>query len=263
MRSRMAFHVGLLAISSFLHAQEATPASSSQSSSLGCDSILKRAPPQVSGGRLLYRAIPKYPKAARKAKLQGTVRLESTLAKDGTIQNVKVLEGDPTLAAAAVEAVQRWRYEPYRLNDVPVEVSNAIVVNFTLDGHVEVKSDSSNPAPQAGGTANDATTEVANSGLPYPVYEHFRDINPPRALFAPAPTYTKHATKAKTQGNVILGIIVTPEGNVINPQVCKSLDAELDRNAVDTVSTWKFTPATKDGRPVAAHILVDVTFRLF
>ena len=48
------------------------------------------------------------------------------------MENLQVLEGDPVLAAAALEAVRNWQYETTLLNGDPVAVTTVIDVNFTL-----------------------------------------------------------------------------------------------------------------------------------
>ena len=59
-----------------------------------------------------------------------------------------------------------------------------------------------------------------------------------------------------------LSIIVTAEGMVRDPQVTRSLDKDLDKNALECVKKWKFEPATKDGKPVATHVAVEVSFNV-
>jgi protein TonB len=54
------------------------------------------------------------------------------IVEDGTVQDLKVLQGDPVLARAALEAVRRWRYKPYELNRKPVKMSTTITVTFSL-----------------------------------------------------------------------------------------------------------------------------------
>jgi TonB family protein len=58
-------------------------------------------------------------------------------------------------------------------------------------------------------------------------------------------------------------MIVTAKGKVRDLKVIRSLDPGLDKQAVAAVSTWRFEPATKDGKPVAVHLPVEVTFRLY
>jgi protein TonB len=87
---------------------------------------------QVEAARLILQPKPEYPPLAKMARIQGTVRLEAIISKDGTIQDLKVVSGHPLLVKAALEAVQRWRYQPTLLNGEPVEVVTEIDVNFTL-----------------------------------------------------------------------------------------------------------------------------------
>ena len=84
----------------------------------------------VSDGLLLKRVQPVYPQQAAQMRIQGLVSMQATIAKDGSIRNVKVISGPPTLARAATEAVRQWKYRPYLLNGEPVEVQTDIKINF-------------------------------------------------------------------------------------------------------------------------------------
>jgi protein TonB len=88
----------------------------------------------VSQGLLIHQVKPLYPALARQARIAGQVVLQAVIAKDGTIQNLKMVSGHPMLAPAAIEAVKQWRYKPYYLNGEPVEVETVVTVNFTLSG---------------------------------------------------------------------------------------------------------------------------------
>ena len=81
---------------------------------------------------MIFAAHPEYPPLAKMARIQGTVRLDAVISKDGTIQDLKVISGHPLLVRAALDAVQRWRYQPTLLNGDAVEVATEIDVNFTL-----------------------------------------------------------------------------------------------------------------------------------
>jgi TonB family protein len=82
--------------------------------------------------KLISQVAPAYPPEAKQARIQGLVRMEAVIAKDGTVTNLKLLEGNPELAPAAMEAVKQWVYAPTLLNGNPVEVITKIDVNFTL-----------------------------------------------------------------------------------------------------------------------------------
>ncbi|HEX8810860.1 MAG TPA: energy transducer TonB, partial [Terracidiphilus sp.] len=86
----------------------------------------------VAEGMIVQRIVPDYPAIARAARLEGTVVLQATISKTGTIENLRVIDGPVMLRQAAINAVQQWRYRPYLLNGDPVEVETAINVNFTL-----------------------------------------------------------------------------------------------------------------------------------
>ena len=60
---------------------------------------------QVESARLIFQPKPEYPPLAKMARIQGTVRLEAIISKDGTIQDLKVVSGHPLLVKSAIEAV--------------------------------------------------------------------------------------------------------------------------------------------------------------
>ena len=86
----------------------------------------------MQSAKVLRKTNPSYPPIARQARIQGVVRLEAIIATDGTIRNLKVIQGHPLLVQSALRAVQQWRYAPTLLNDRPVEVITYIDVIFKL-----------------------------------------------------------------------------------------------------------------------------------
>ena len=77
---------------------------------------------------------PVYPPIAKAARVSGTVVLQATISKTGTIENLHVVSGPAMLQQAALDAVKSWRYRPYLLNSEPVEVETTVNVIFTLGG---------------------------------------------------------------------------------------------------------------------------------
>jgi protein TonB len=88
----------------------------------------------VMQGMLLLKTVPQYPPIAKAARVQGTVVLQATISKTGSIENLKVIQGPAMLQQAALDAVRTWRYKPYLLNNEPVEVETTVNVIFTLGG---------------------------------------------------------------------------------------------------------------------------------
>jgi protein TonB len=87
---------------------------------------------EVQAAKLIRKVIPVYPKLAIAARISGTVRLIGVVAKDGTVQQIRVVSGPALLVEAALSAVRQWIYRPTMLNNKPVEVIAPIDVNFTL-----------------------------------------------------------------------------------------------------------------------------------
>ena len=73
---------------------------------------------------------PVYPAAARQAQLRGVVRLVATIAKDGSVRDLKVVNGHPLLVPAALEAVRKWKYRPTLIDGKPAEVFTDVEVLF-------------------------------------------------------------------------------------------------------------------------------------
>jgi protein TonB len=91
-----------------------------------------RVSSSVVDGLLIRKTMPIYPSLAKAMHMEGTVALEATISKAGTIENLRVVSGPPILRMAAVDAVRSWLYRPYLLNGDPVEVETTVDVIFTL-----------------------------------------------------------------------------------------------------------------------------------
>jgi TonB family protein len=86
----------------------------------------------VMSKELIYQPRLTYPREAKKAGIQGTVRLEVVIARDGKVQEMKLLSGHPTLAKAAMKVVSKWRYQRSLLSGEPVEVVTEVDMHFPL-----------------------------------------------------------------------------------------------------------------------------------
>lgn len=68
---------------------------------------------------------PAYPELARRMHLTGVVKIQLTVAANGSIKDAKLLGGHPVLAGAALDAVRKWRYEAG-----PAESTGVVVFRF-------------------------------------------------------------------------------------------------------------------------------------
>jgi len=85
----------------------------------------------------------------------------------------------------------------------------------------------------------------------------------PRAIKQTPPEYSDEARRKKLEGTVLLSLVVTANGDTADIKVTRALGSGLDEKALEAVSQWKFEPATKDGKPVAVKIAVEVSFHLY
>jgi periplasmic protein TonB len=82
---------------------------------------------------LLREVRPDYTEEARRRGIEGDVVLEIVVRADGTVGNVKVLQGlGGGLDQRAIDAVRQWRFSPARRFGTPVDVMVEVAVEFSL-----------------------------------------------------------------------------------------------------------------------------------
>jgi TonB family protein len=86
----------------------------------------------VAVGLLVRNTPPVYPPVAKTARVSGTVVLDATISKTGSIENLRVVTGPQMLRQAALDAVRTWRFKPYKLDNQPTEIETTINVVFSL-----------------------------------------------------------------------------------------------------------------------------------
>ena len=106
--------------------------------------------------------------------------------------------------------------------------------------------------------------------IPAGVHASDRQEVTPRAQTMPTvvrevkPDYTAEAKQRGIQGTVELSVVVNDDGTVGEVKVTRSLDDKygLDEQAVMAMKKWQFKPGTKDGKPVAVEVTVEMSFKL-
>lgn len=203
----------------------------------------------VTIGKPISWKAAKYPKNALKNKTQGSVVLRLTVGKDGRVNHVEVVSGEPEFADAAARAATKWLYVPYFRDAKPTEIQTLVSINFKLDERGE---------PEITAAFKDAP--------PPPLVTIFKvgnGVDPPRAIYTRDPEYSEQARSDKYQGTCVLQLIVGPDGRPYDIKVSRPLGYGLDVKAVEAVQQWRFKPAMKDGQAVAVAINVEVQFRLY
>jgi len=122
--------------------------------------------------------------------------------------------------------------------------------------------DSNTIGNRNGNTMGDGTKDgpggIGDSPSPYRP-----GVTLPTCVYCPDPQYTDEAREAKMQGRVTLRVLVGADGRASQIQVTQGIGMGLDDHAVQSVGTWKFTPAHDGARhAVPAWVKIEIIFRL-
>ena len=94
------------------------------------------------------------------------------------------------------------------------------------------------------------------------VYKPGNGVSVPSVVHEVKPVYPPEVMQRKVQGSVWMAVVVLASGDVGDVQISKPLDPDLDQEATKAMKQWKFRPGTKDGKPVAVEVTVEMTFTL-
>jgi TonB family protein len=208
-------------------------------------------------------ARPKYPKEALRKGIEGKVELRAVVAPDGKTKDLAILNGDSTFAQSATLAIRKWRFHPELRKGQPVETTYKIHVRFNpilREANSDVELESPPPEPLlissfATPRRQDLEPESHRASEP--------GIVAPKQLYSPEPELTERARKAGEGGNVTISLIVGVDGKPHDLKVECGSAPDLAEKALESISTWKFEPGTKDGKPVMVEIAVEVQFHMY
>jgi len=74
------------------------------------------------------------------------------------------------------------------------------------------------------------------------------------------PKYPPTLIDERVEGEVVLYAVIRSDGSVDSIQLVRGIDEQLDANAMDALSRWKFRPAAKQGTPVELEAIVHIPF---
>jgi TonB family protein len=92
--------------------------------------VQAHVPADVMLRLVTHRVDPDYPAAARAAKQQGVIVLEVLVGRDGSVADVRALNGPEVLAQPAIDAMRWWRFEPYSIDGKAVAVQTTVAMEF-------------------------------------------------------------------------------------------------------------------------------------
>ncbi len=106
--------------------------SRSAGSSMAVRGVVRSTCLGMMAGNLVYGPAPPYPAAAASARVQGEVKIQASVDRDGTIDAARVISGPPSLRDAALDAVQRWRFKPFTTGGKAAPTGAMAIVEFEL-----------------------------------------------------------------------------------------------------------------------------------
>jgi len=209
----------------------------------------------VKQPRKLVNVDPIYPEEMRRQCVGGDVRLEAIIDKDGTIKEVRSVNGPAGLHDAATTAVKQWRYEPVMLSGVAVPVVMRVTVTFGAFPCLKVL-----PAALAelSGTAAGAT------GKPSAADAHRSAVRAWMAtsgsegvpLSGPVLSYPPIAQAARIQGLVIVDCVIGADGKPGEITVVRPAPL-LDQATIEAIRASTFPSAPT---PRVVRIAADFSF---
>ncbi|HEY2913463.1 MAG TPA: energy transducer TonB [Candidatus Angelobacter sp.] len=236
---------------------------------------------------LLTRVEPDYPDAVKATQMSGQIVIGFTIGKDGEASNVRPLDvglfgcrsmnGDnPALQQAAVAAVKQWKFRPFLMHDQPGDagtpVDAAAAVALPFDFHA-----TSTVAPSAGMAVSTppASCDPRKKATPQEYVQPKVDLNKPvfgALVIEPSQaeemlahkvdaTYPPTALMNRTQGNVILQVLIDKGGHVAKMKAMSGHPAFI-QPSMDAVKQWEYRPFLLNGEPVEVETAVVVKFRM-
>jgi TonB family protein len=215
--------------------------------------------PEFPGGvnalrQFLARTM-KYPLSAQEKGIQGTVFISFVVSKDGSVSNAKVARGiDPSLdkeAVRVVESMPDWK--PGKQRGMNVDVSFTIPIEFVLQSNT-----TNSEKPAITNKSADNVFVVVEEMPEFP-----GGVSALRTFIQNSIKYPVAALENYIQGRVYVKFVITKTGIVINPEIARSLDPTLDKEAIRVVGSLpKWKPGKQGGVNVDVYYTVPVSFQL-
>jgi TonB family protein len=216
-----------------------------------------------------------YPTKALRAGITGSVIVELVIDPKGNVREARAVKSVPELDDAAVKAARKWKFEPTLVGGRATEVLFFALIRFgqTVEpipadwlamAAFHYDKGLLRPARHALDAAIAKTREDrkrfegfvpggssgARGGLTAPVKT--KDVRP---------SYPADALSSRVQGTVLIEALLETSGKIGRARIL-SKPSVLDAAALNAVLQWEFTPATRNGAPMAVSMTTTVRFSL-
>ncbi|MCY3682591.1 MAG: M56 family metallopeptidase [Gemmatimonadetes bacterium] len=184
---------------------------------------------------------PVYPEKARKERIEGKVILKVVVNVDGSVSDVKVLEGPEIFRQAAIDAISQSQFKPAAHNGKSVPVWVVMPIEFSL-GSTDTDLQLTSPVP------------IDADGNEVDIPNFFEVEAKPELLQSVKSVYPTRVT-------VRLEFRVYEDGSVGDMKVLKGPE-EFHQAAIDAILQYRFKPGTLNGKVVPVRMTQWVIFRL-
>jgi TonB family protein len=206
---------------------------------------------------------PSYPMEAANKGVQGKVWIHLLISETGDVESADIISGDPDLARATLEAMKKWKFQPYIRNGKPVRVNTKMPFDFAFQNKV---TDASVPPDSAANTTPSSTAATGTSGgessgnLPQKLRVS-SGVAQGLLLHKVDPIYPVEARRSHIQGDVLLQARIGKDG-LIHDLKALSGQPILIEAAKGAVEQWRYRPYVLQGQPVEVETTIKVQFHM-
>jgi TonB family protein len=170
---------------------------------------------------------------------------------NGGVAHARVVESTvPEFGQAVAAMFEAWRFEPAKQNGRPC------YAGLTMEHIFDPKSGRDAPIPEG---AREILDKLAQGGSPsIPA----TDLDEKPAIRRRVmPVFPGALRGEKSDGEAVIEFFIDRNGDVQLPRVISATKEEFGWAAAQAVSTWRFLPPRKDGKPVVTKLRAPITFK--
>ncbi len=177
------------------------------------------------------------------------------ISETGDVETVETVSGDPIFQPAAIEALKKWKFQPYIHNGKPAKVISEVPMSFFDPSRVKTFSDH-DPSPHLKSPSPYGPALILPERIPVG-----DEISEGVLLRRAMPIYPAKAKLTGIQGTVLLLAVIRRDGLIGEMKVISG-PKELVQSATDAVSLWHYRPYMRDGKPVEVETTIQVNYTL-
>jgi TonB family protein len=219
------------------------------------DEVDKAATPKIESVRLFNRILDLTNEDAYKI----DIRFQVVVKKDGTVDQIEMINSIPGLEKKIEENLKKLQYEPAIKNGQPVAYKGTFSLRYdSLHGLTE-KTMVGIPISSNRERLDLITKYEKGSD---DIFEFFAVSTKPTVLKTTTPKYPVEAREAGIEGRVVVTVTIDQEGFVENAEIFTSADSLLNDAALEAAKRFIFTPAFQRDKRIRVKMNLPFNFTL-